>query len=59
MSRDTTGSGHLPVGGPVKFTEDPDRCTHTGINVCPKCAEFTDEETAAVRQYIESLRAGE
>lgn len=57
MSRfGTDGSGHIQVGGPVRFTVDPGHCTHAGINVCPVCAEFTEAETAAVRAHIQRLR---
>lgn len=50
---DTTGSGHLPVGGPVRFSNDPDTCTHADRNVCPQCAELTEAEAQAVREYLE------
>lgn len=54
---DTTGSGHLSVGGPVRFSNDPTACTHTVGNVCPQCAELTEAEAQAVREYLELLQA--
>lgn len=48
---DTTGSGHIPVGSP-RIHLDGDDCNHRYNNVCPACAELTDEETAAVREYF-------
>lgn len=54
---DVTGSGHIPVGGPVRFTNDPTQCTHAGRSVCPQCAGFTDEEKQAVQDYLKWLAA--
>lgn len=53
---DTDGSGHIQVGGSARFTFDPAQCTHTGIKVCPVCAELTEEEAAAFREHIQRLR---
>lgn len=56
---DTTGSGHIPVGS-AHIHLDNDGCNHMGGNVCPACAELTDAEVAALREYfalLESRRA--
>lgn len=55
MSRfDTTGSGGIPVG-PARFHLNGDGCSHRYNNVCPNCAQLTDEETAALRKYFDLL----
>ena len=53
---DTSGSGHLPVGGQIRWWENPLECTHAQRNVCPQCAELTEDEAAAVAEYIATLR---
>lgn len=53
---DTTGSGHIPVGSP-RIHLDNDGCNHMDGNVCPACAELTDAEVAALREYFELLEA--
>lgn len=48
---------NCPVGGAdgaVRLHFDG-RCDHAGINVCPQCAELTDEEVAALRKYFDLL----
>lgn len=59
---DTTGSGHIPVGGPLRLSRDaryhfgPDECTHSDGNVCAGCAELTEAEAAALIQFTEMIR---
>ena len=53
---DTTGSGHIPVGSP-RIHLDTDGCNHRDNNACPACAELTDEETNALREYFALLEA--
>lgn len=52
-----SGSGHLPVGSPFHWWDNPPECTHTGRNVCQICAELTDDEAQAIREYVELLKA--
>lgn len=56
---DTSGSGDMPVGGAdgaVRIhIDDIDQCNHRDNNVCPICAELTDEEVAAIRHYFALL----
>jgi len=54
---DTTGSGHIPVGS-ARFQFDKDGCNHLYGNVCPACAELTDAEVEALREYFARLRSG-
>lgn len=53
---DATGSGHIPVGS-ARIHLQSDGCNHRDNNVCPACAELTDEEVRAIREYFELLRA--
>jgi hypothetical protein len=39
----------------VRWWNEPIRCTHTDRNVCPRCAELTDDEANAIREYISRL----
>jgi len=32
-----------------------DGCNHRDSNVCPACAELTDDEVAALREYFERI----
>lgn len=50
-----------PVGGAdgrVRIHLFEDKCNHPYGNVCPACAELTDAEAAAIREYSEWLRQG-
>lgn len=53
---DTTGSGHIPVGS-ARIHLQSDGCNHRNNNVCPVCAELTDDEVRAIREYFRSLKA--
>ncbi|BCI54965.1 hypothetical protein NIIDNTM18_42430 [Mycolicibacterium litorale] len=49
---------NCPVGGAdgaVRIYLN-DGCNHRYGNVCPACAELTDEEAAAIREYARLLR---
>lgn len=41
----------------VRWWDEPVKCTHADRNVCPGCTEMTAEEAAAVREYVDRLRA--
>lgn len=51
---DTAGSGHLQVGA-ARIHLDNEGCNHLDGNVCPACAELTDDEASAVREYFARL----
>ena len=53
---DTSGSGYLSVGGQIRWWDNPLKCTHAQRNVCPQCAELTEDEAAAVAKHIANLR---
>lgn len=44
------------VGG-ARIHLDTDKCTHRNNHVCPACAQLTDEETEALREYFALLAA--
>jgi len=51
---------NCPVGGAdgrVRIYLDNDGCNHRDNNVCPVCAELTDAEVAALREYFARLSA--
>jgi hypothetical protein len=51
----TTGRDDL-VGG-ARIHLEGDGCNHRHGNVCPACAELTEAETAALREYFALLEA--
>lgn len=54
---DTTGSGDISVGSPRIHLDD--NCSHRDNHFCPACANFTPEETEAVRKHFDLLRQQE
>lgn len=40
----------------IRWWDEPIRCTHFGKHVCPLCAELTDAEAQAIREYLAGLK---
>lgn len=50
-------TGRTDLVGGARVDLDGDGCNHRDGNVCPACAELTDDEVAALREYFARLAA--